>query len=74
MIKQKGNKASSNIESNRRDVHALKQQAEGSITQIAPCRAQGEIHEDCLSQLERKYEELVETNWILAQQAENLQA
>ena len=29
------NKAHSNIESNRRDVHALKQQAKGSITQIA---------------------------------------
>ena len=38
------NDANSNIESNRRDVHALKQQAEGSITQIATWRAQGEIH------------------------------
>ena len=54
----------SNIESNRRSIHTLKQQAEGSITQIAACRAKGEVHGDRLSQLERRYKELVETQQI----------
>ena len=68
------NNANSNIQSTRRDVHTLQQQAEGNITQIAACRAQGESHEDCLGQLERKYKEVVQANRILAQQAKNLHA
>ena len=58
--------AHSNIESNRRGIHALKQQAEGSITQIAASRARGEVHEDGVSQLERRYQDLVETQQIQA--------
>ena len=68
------NNANSNIESTGTDVHALQQQAKGNITQKAACRAQGESHKDHLGQLERKYEEVVQANRILAQQAENLKA
>ena len=64
----------SNIESNRRSIHALRQQAEGSITEIAACQARGEVHEDHISQLEREFQELVETAQTQAQLAENLQA
>ena len=51
----------SNIESNRKKIHGLKQQADGSITEIAACRARAEVHEDRISQLEQKLQELVET-------------
>ena len=52
----------------------MQQQAESNITTLATCRAQGESHDDRLGQLERKYEEVVQANRILAQQAENLHA
>ena len=64
----------SNIESNRKKIHGLKQQADGSIMEIAACRARAEVHQDRISQLEQKLQELVETVRAQAQLAENLQA
>ena len=47
---------------------------DGSITEIAACRARAEFHEDWISQLEQKVQELAETVRVQAQLVENLQA
>ena len=59
---KKVNETSSNLEVVRRDVHALKQQAEDNITSLNVCRAQGESHDDRLGHLERRLAEVEQDN------------
>ena len=68
------NETSSNLKIVRRDVHALKQQAEDNVTSINTCRAQDESHDDCLGHLERRLAEVEQDNRVLSQQVENLKA
>ena len=58
----------SKIETNRKKLHGLQQQTDGSIIEIARCQATVKVHEDRNSQLEQKLQELAQ-----AQLAENLQ-
>ena len=60
-----------NLEAVKKDALALKQQAKDSAT---ACQARGEIHEDCLGQLEGRLVELERENKTLLQQLENLKA
>ena len=64
----------SKIEANQKKLHGLQQQTDGSITDIAGCRARIQVHEDRISQLEEKLQELLDTLWMQAQLAENLRA
>ena len=51
---RKVNETSFNLKVVKRDVHALRQQAEDSVTSLNVCRAQGESHDDRLGHLERR--------------------
>ena len=71
---RKVNKTSFNLQVVKRDIHALKQQAEDSVTSLNVYRAQGESHDDRLGHLERRLAEVEQDNRVLAQQVENLKA
>ena len=71
---RKVNEISFNLQIVRRDVHALKQQAEDSATSLNACKAQGESHDNRLGHLERRLTEVEQDNKILLQQVENLKA
>ena len=59
--KKKHKAVDSRIEHNRKKLHGLQEQTNGSITQIAACRARAEINDDRISQLEQKVQDLTET-------------
>ena len=66
-LKRKYKAVDSRIETNRKKHQGLQQQGDGRVTEIAACRPRAEFHDDQISQLEQKVQEL-------AQLAENLQA
>ena len=44
----------SKIEANRKKLHGLQQQTDGSVTEISGCKARIEVHEDRIFKLEEK--------------------
>ena len=48
----------SKIESNRKKLHGLQEQATSSITEISGCKASIEVHEDRITKLEERLQEL----------------
>ena len=51
----------SQIENNRKKIHGLQEQNNGSITQIEACRARAEADNDRILKLEQQVQDLTET-------------
>ena len=64
----------SKIESNRKKLHGLQEQATSSVTEISGCKAGIEVHEDRITKLEERLQELQDPLRTQGQQAENLGA
>ena len=64
----------SKIESNQKKLHGLQEQATSSITEIYGCKAWIKVHEDRITRLEERLQELQDTIWMQGEQAENLGA
>ena len=64
----------SKIESNRKKLHGLQEQANSSVTEISRCKAGIEVHEDRITKLEERLQELQDAIRTQGQQAENLGA
>ena len=65
--KRKHKAVDSRIKTNRKKLHGLQQQANGSVTEIAACQARAEVNDDRISQLEQKVQDLTETVKVHAQ-------
>ena len=64
----------SKIESNCKKLHGLKEQATSSVMEISGCKAGIEAHEDRITKLEERLQELQDPLRTQGQQAENLGA
>ena len=64
----------SKIESNRKKLHGLQEQATSSIIEISGCKARIEVDEDRIIKLEERLQELQDALRMQGQQAENLGA
>ena len=70
--KKKQKAVDSRIENNRKKIHGLQEQNNGSITQIAACRARAEADKDKILKLEQQVQDLTETVKVHSQIAEDL--
>ena len=64
----------SKIESNCKKLHGLQEQATSSVTEISGCKAGIEVHEDRITKLEERLQELQDALGMQGHQAENLGA